>query len=318
MDEVRDLDRLESAVYAEHGLERDIGWVDLSTTGGRVRVAPSGSGEPVLLVHGLGSNGTTMAPLVGKLRGVRAIVPDMPGFGGSDPIDYRAVDLRALAIDMLTRVLDTNDVDRATVVGTSMGGLWTLWFASDRPERVSRIVELATPALVLGTSAPIQMRLLSVNGLGERMLGSAPSGRAGVERVLKILGESPETIAGLSPALVELNAAIGATRVYQASFLSLLRAGVRLRGANPRWAFGERDLARLGLPMLTVWGGRDPFGSLSVARRFAAISRSELIELPEAGHLPWLRDAATIADAISRFVSTGTPSLVTAAGPAMG
>src|SRR5258708_20397042 len=90
------------------------------------------------------------------------IALDRPGCGLSDGFDYSSVDdIRGHAVTFLGAVLDALGLDRARIVANSMGGLWSLWLALDRPERVSSLALLGCPALAAGTSAPAALRIIS-------------------------------------------------------------------------------------------------------------------------------------------------------------
>src|SRR4051812_3641212 len=75
------------------------------------------------------------APVMAHLAGCRSIAIDLPGFGLSDPYSYSGRPLRAHADAQLTSVLDALALDRAVLVGTSLGGMWVLCLAVDAPER---------------------------------------------------------------------------------------------------------------------------------------------------------------------------------------
>ncbi len=58
--------------------------------------------------------------------------------------------------------LDALGLQRAVLVGNSMGGLFSIWFALEHPERVAGIVLPGTPAVTLETTAPKPMRMMSL------------------------------------------------------------------------------------------------------------------------------------------------------------
>lgn len=100
-----------------------------------------GDGPALLLMHGLTRNSADFEPLAGHLAGhYRLIVPDQRGRGLSandpDPANYRP---DVYAADMFA-LLDGLGIERATLIGTSMGGLIAMIMAATKPERVSAIV----------------------------------------------------------------------------------------------------------------------------------------------------------------------------------
>ncbi|HHS98150.1 MAG TPA: alpha/beta hydrolase, partial [Chloroflexi bacterium] len=110
----------------------------------RLRVTEAGSGEPVLLIHGFADSAYTWHRNLDALieAGFRALAYDQPGCGGSDlPEGFR------FGVDDLARValglLDALGIDRAHVVGSSMGGGVALYLAVHHPDRVRRVVGVA-------------------------------------------------------------------------------------------------------------------------------------------------------------------------------
>jgi 3-oxoadipate enol-lactonase len=97
-----------------------------------------GSGEPLILVHGLGSSGADWALQVPCLEGrCRLIVPDLPGSGHSEPLqEGYSVEGMAAA---LWALCDHLGVGRVQVVGFSLGGAVGLEMALQRPEQVSKL-----------------------------------------------------------------------------------------------------------------------------------------------------------------------------------
>lgn len=115
-----------------------VGWVPLA--GRRLYCFEMGEGPPVLLLHGLTSAGIAWRPQVTALAnaGFHVIVPDMVAHGASDPVD-RPVTVPKLVSD-LRAVLDHFGIERADLVGVSMGGTVSLAAAVAAPERVNRLV----------------------------------------------------------------------------------------------------------------------------------------------------------------------------------
>src|SRR5215203_3423134 len=169
---ISEFESAERRLFEVYGLEVESRFLELRDPPMRARVLETGEGAPVVLVHGGGGVGATWAPLMAKMSGARLVVVDRPGFGLSDGFDYRGVDLRRHAVAFLESLLDALGIERAAFVGNSMGGLWSFWLALDRPERVSTLAQLGSTALLMGTMAPLPMRLLSVPGLNRLMLAA--------------------------------------------------------------------------------------------------------------------------------------------------
>jgi 3-oxoadipate enol-lactonase len=90
----------------------------------------------VVLIHAGIADSRMWAPqLQSFAREHRVLAPDLPGFGET-PIETDAVDLRAF----VRSALDAAGVDRAALVGASLGGRTALELALETPERVSALV----------------------------------------------------------------------------------------------------------------------------------------------------------------------------------
>ncbi|MCR1770227.1 alpha/beta fold hydrolase [Burkholderia glumae] len=102
--------------------------------------ADVGSGQPIILIHDLGSCGLAWARQMPFLRqaGYRVIVPDLPGHGASSYPD-RTLDVRELADD-LQFLLDYLGLESAALVGISLGGAIAMTIAIDAPTRVGKLV----------------------------------------------------------------------------------------------------------------------------------------------------------------------------------
>jgi pimeloyl-ACP methyl ester carboxylesterase len=128
---------------------RDIGWVTerLHLDGGATvhcRRSTGRDGIPIVHVHGFAISGAYLMPTARVLaqRWVN-VVPDLPGYGHSERRD-RVLDIPALG-ETLLDILDALRIDRAVLLGNSMGCPVALEVAHAAPERVHRLV-LVSPA----------------------------------------------------------------------------------------------------------------------------------------------------------------------------
>ena len=113
---------------------------EIVVNGIRTYYVEDGSGDPVVLVHGLGGTGTDIwkKQIAGLARDHRVIAYDVRGTGRTDvtPGPY-TIELLADDLDELVQELG---LERVAVVGHSMGGGIALQYAATRPERVRAVV----------------------------------------------------------------------------------------------------------------------------------------------------------------------------------
>jgi pimeloyl-ACP methyl ester carboxylesterase len=272
--------------------------------GKRVHVLEQGAGPPVVLLHGTGNPAGFLLPLLQHLHGVRAIAPDRPGVGLSDPIDLPAGRYRETAVAWLDRLLDTLELDAATLLGHSGGGLWALWYALAHPDRVKRLVLLGVPALPK-TRCPLPIRLSATPGLGQLLSRLAPPNPKSMLRFAHHVAREKATLAR-HPDLVDLLVAAArdpiTDRAAKAEFGALISPFALLSpsGFRRRARVRPDELRRLVMPTLVLWGERDPVGSIPVARAIAELIPQARLEVLPTGHGPWLgqptRTAATVMD----------------------
>jgi pimeloyl-ACP methyl ester carboxylesterase len=122
---------------------------------GRLAVADSGTGDVVLLLHGLGATGDYFGSLYADLcRNHRLLIPDLLGFGRS--LDDQCDDFSPTAhVDALDETLDALGLRTAsvTVAAHSMGSAVALLWAQRHPERTNGVVLFAPPAYCSATAA---------------------------------------------------------------------------------------------------------------------------------------------------------------------
>ena len=244
----------------------------------RMHLRDTGSREApaVLLLHGFGGNlhsWNDWARLLERER--RVIRLDLPGFGltGPDPTgDYRD----ALAVAILTALLDQLGLERVDVIGSSMGGRIAWRFAADRPERVRRLVLMAPDGLAshgLEYGRPARVPLL-LNLLPYVL--PTPILRA-------TLAGAYADPSKLRPDTLELYRDMILAPGVRRAVLDRTRGHVLDRP--------EPILARINAPVLLLWGERDGMVPVSAAPMFQAALRNErLVVLPGVGHVPMEED----------------------------
>jgi pimeloyl-ACP methyl ester carboxylesterase len=94
---------------------------------------------------------------------------------------------------------------------------------------------------------------------------------------------------------------------FEPTFLSTLRALLRLRGARREMALDAASLARVPHPTLLVFGDRDPMGARPVGERLARALPDARLHVVEAGHAPYVHRAPQIAPLITDFLNEVDP-----------
>jgi pimeloyl-ACP methyl ester carboxylesterase len=301
---LRDSDRVgafqgaQRRVLDRYGVAAEARFVTVPAIGGRAQVLVAGEGEPLVMVIGGTIPAAFWAPLMAHLPGRTLYAMDLPGFGLTDPVDYRPETYRDTAVAFLREVLDGLGVHRSQFVTNSMGSLWTHWLASVQPERVEAQVMVGCPAFFLGTKAPLPMCLASVPGLG-RLLVSPPPSAKQVERVIAMVGEAPRGIDEVRDLLL----ACERLPAYTDSMLAMMRSVMSYARVRPSVVTGPDQLRAVAHPVQLIWGEDDAFGDVGTGRRIAElIPGGRFVSVP-GGHAPWLHHCEPVAAVVREFLA---------------
>jgi pimeloyl-ACP methyl ester carboxylesterase len=241
----------------------------------RVRYFTSGSGPPLVLVHGLGgaaSNWRLVAPALAEER--RVIVPELPGRAGSGPLPAApTIDPYAEAV---LAVLEHEDALPAPWVGHSLGGLVALRAAVRRPAAVTGVLLAAGAGISSATRAgEAVVTLLALVQPGKLI---APRrrrvARSRLGRTLAFGWWGVADPAGFDPEMAE------AFLAGPAEHTDTLSAGKALVGSDPR-----ADLERVSCPCLCLWGTNDNWVPLADGIEYARRLRAPLRTIADCGHL---------------------------------
>jgi pimeloyl-ACP methyl ester carboxylesterase len=276
--------------------------VRLATTGTTARVQEVGEGPPVLFLHGAPNAGSTWAPLVAHLDGLRCLLVDRPGTGLSAPYPITASNLPRIGARFVPDLLDGLGIPRAHVVGSSFGGHLALRSAAAHPDRFLRMLQMGAPALIPGDRVPPFMRLMARPTVRRVMNALPPNERAG-RAILRQIGHGASLDADRIPP------AFFAWYVELQRHTDTMRNdGEMIGNGLSQWnAIRLTDdlLGRVTVPTLFWWGADDTFGGEAVARHLVEVMpAARLTMVPDAGHLPWLDDAAGAAEATAAFLGS--------------
>jgi poly(3-hydroxyalkanoate) depolymerase len=238
---------------------------------------------PLLLCNGIGASLEALQPFVDALDPRRGVIRfDMPGIGGSPApvIPYHL----GTSARLLSGLLDELGYQQADVLGISWGGGLAQQFALSRPDRVRRLVLVATApgALMVPAHPRILLRMLTPRrhrdpGYAARVAG-------------ELYGGSARKDPALARDLLHAMAHLGPARGYYYQLISAIG-----------WT-SLPLLPRLRPPTLILAGDDDPIIPLVNARiMHRLIPRSEL-HVYQGGHLELAADAERLASAVETFL----------------
>lgn len=271
--------------------------------GRRVHFIEAGRGEPLVLLHGAGGGAANWFRVLPELaESFRVIAPDLPGFGLSDPIDPRPPLGHCIAVH-LSGWLDRLGLERCRVAGTSFGGLVAARIASRDPERVDRLVLIASAGL--GREMTRWVRALGLPFIGRWALRPTRRGSRWAFRKL-MTSDRSRIDPSLEDALVDYlhcSDLAGDTRTMARAY----RMFCSPRGQ--REVLSRAELAALHAPTLLVSGERDVFFPSRHARAAAAsIPQAHAHILDGVGHSPNWEAPDELLDVMLPFLAASEPA----------
>lgn len=268
----------------------------------------AGQGIPLLCLHGFPQTGHCWRAVADRLSSrFRVLMPDVPGFGGSDaPPTHDADTVARILFDYL----DAVGAPTSLVMGHDWGGAFAFRMALDRPQRVDRLLIVNSPfrelsplhSWYIGAINIPLLPELAFRVAGDRIIGSALRGWS---------SESGRNVFEGEPLLT-----------YQEAYRDpeRIRSALRFYRTVSRQAFAKQMKLRVGrllrteaieggrgrrieMPALVVWGMKDralPPKLLGGIKR--DIPQAEIVELPECGHFVPEECPDALAEAIQGFI----------------
>ena len=279
---------------------------EMQLHGHRVIYRTAGSGPPVVLIHGMVNSSRHWEQVALRLaERYTVIAPDLIGHGDSAAVrgDY-SIGAHAASIRDLLAVIG---IDRATIVGHSLGGGVAMQFFYQFPQRTERLVLISSGGL--GHDVSPLLRSAALPGMNEVLALVAH------RRILDAMWSAGERLKQRGHGKgVYIQAIVRALRPLEqpgarAAFLHTLRAVIDVHGQR----VSARDrLYLLGsMPTLIVWGERDHTIPLEHGRAtHEAVPHSRFETLPRAAHFPHLEDPEGLARVLLDFIESTEPARI--------
>jgi pimeloyl-ACP methyl ester carboxylesterase len=261
----------------------------------RLHVRDSGprNAPVVILLHGFGASLQTWEPWAERLSTDHRVIRfDLPGFGltGPDPTgDYS--DGRSLHV--LAALMDRLGVERASLIGNSLGGRIAWKFAAQNPDRVDKLVLIspdgfASPGFEYGKkpTLPLMMRLLPYT----------------LPRALLRMSLAPAY--GDPKALTDATV----TRYRDLMLAPGVRRAILARTEQVMLEDPVPSLRRIQAPTLLLWGEKDAMIPVTNAADYVrAMPHATLVSFPGLGHVPFEEAPAVSLEPVRPFLaSAGT------------
>ena len=277
------------------------GWVEVD--GLRVHCLKAGEGNvPVLLLHGGGYDSASLSykHAVGPIsEHHRVFAPDWPGYGESDKPEMQYS--TEYYVGFLGRLMDALSMEKASLVGISMGGAIALGFSLRSPQRVDKLVLVDSHGLggevPGGVASYVFVRLPLLNKLVWAALGrSRRMVRASLQTTFYDPRAITENLVNEVYELVKKPRVGQAWRSWQKNEIG--REGLRTNFVN--------RLHELAVPTLILHGAEDKYVPDSWAlRAHTLIKDSELHIFPQCGHWLTLERPEEFDGAVLAFLTKG-------------
>ena len=249
----------------------------------RTRVIEAGSGEPLIMIHGVGGHAEAYSRNIRRLsQYCRPMAIDMcwHGFSSKPPFS----DTMPVYCEQLLDLMDDLGLSKVSIEGESMGGHIAMYFGLHHPDKVNKLI-LNTAAGVRYDEGTVQVdNAAGRDLLRQRSLDAVnnPTEET-IRKRLEWLMASPDRV---TDELVALRMAIysdpdtrrALTDVFSDAFGS---------GSAAKYQLTPADLKNIKLPALVLWSDKNPGSGENVGQRLASlIPGAEFYCMQDAAHWP--------------------------------
>ncbi|MDI6814545.1 MAG: alpha/beta hydrolase [Dehalococcoidales bacterium] len=262
----------------------------------KTRYAVGGAGSPVLLIHGFGQFlevwGFNIFPLS---KHYLVCAMDLPGHGLSDKPSGKYT--LSFATEFITDFMQTLGIERASLIGHSLGGLIGLNAAINFPERVDQLILVDCGGL--SKEVPFFYRLCTVPVLGELIM--MPTIKAGLKYGIKRAFYNPDLVI---EEMINIDYEFMNMPKTKQAMLNLIRSNANFKGLYPEVIITDK-LHLIKSPTLFIHGEQDktiPFTYAQDACKLIPNARLKVIA--KCGHCPHIEKAPEFNGAVIAFLES--------------
>jgi pimeloyl-ACP methyl ester carboxylesterase len=263
----------------------------------KISTLTMGSGPDVLLLHGLGGTRASLFEAAGALsQRYRVHVPDLPGFGSSSKPALGAYSAPWFA-EIMLGLLDQLGIERAHLVGNSMGGRIAIELGLTHPDRVRSLALLCPAVAWLKRGFHPIVRLLRPE------FGLLPHGfrrKTVAAQMWSMFHDRDAIDPAVGDLIVDEFRRIYASAGARFAFLASAR-NIYLEAPFGRGGFYPR-LAKLQPPALFVWGSHDSLVPEAFGRHVRKwLPRAQQVTIQGCGHVPQVERPVQTNELLTQF-----------------
>ena len=263
-----------------------------------------------IFLHGLGGSALNWTDFMGRMRSrLDCYALDLHGFGASPPPRDGDMSPQGHARAVADFITERN-LGPVHIFGNSLGGAIGVQLAGRRPDltRSLTLISPALPSLKYATKGNIHLPVISIPGIGERLIPKFVETTTPEQRVQATIDgcfADPERMPAdrFSEAIEEVTAR-DARPYANDAFLRSLRGLLRTYldpGPNRPWKLAQRVTA----PTLLVYGRKDPLVDSRTAHRATKyFADAHVVVLPDSGHVAQMEHPEFVEAAWDRFIGS--------------
>ena len=258
----------------------------------------------IVMVHGFRGTHHGLTRIIEQLPEYRIIVPDLPGFGASEPLksQHTLSAYTAFLHDFITQL----QLDRPPILlGHSFGSIIASHYAADHAEMINKLIlinPIGAPALK-GPKAVMTQLAIFYYWLGRKLPAKASHAWLSAPPIVKIMSVTMAKTKD-KPTLDYIH------HQHLTHFSSFANPTVVAEAFQTSVSHDVRQIAeRITTPTLLIAGERDDITALPKQKELAArINGAALVVIPDVGHLIHYETAEAAAQAVTNFASSATKS----------
>ncbi len=271
----------------------------MNIVGMKVHYRVTGSGEPLVLLHGTGSSLHTWEGWTKELSDQYQVISlDLPGFGLTGKHFANDYSIKAYT-DFLDIFLDKLGVTHINLAGNSLGGHIAWQYALDHSNRVKKLILLnASGFQKEDADVTLAFRLANIPVVNKLMLRVTP--KSLVESSLEEVYHNDNKV---TDELVNRVHSLQLRRGNRQAFIDK---------SSYEYADRSADLKNINCPTLIQWGKHDAWFPIDWAKDFeAAIPNARVIIYDQAGHVPMEEIPEETARDARQFLESGSVTPIT-------